>query len=259
MKKIYVVLVMLLCMSLVFTGCEKDEEIQPEPTLTTTPEEADVSGTSVDALQAYVDQLIEEGYSEEDAALKLQEYIKDHNEDAKGVRYTYTVSDVYIGSWMLCSDNIYDRAHWLDSWIYEPITNMWKDKVSTSESAALQRVTDHLERVGYGLSSNHSYAYWGCISGTYDYNAYGKKTWSDDYWWNDNNHGRVFGPVKVGSYWVTLGAFSRETGIWHKFINFYEARNKASNYSSYFPTRKVYYSGNTWEDGNCYLHVRIKD
>ena len=256
MKKIYVVLVMLLCMSLVFTGCEKDEEIQPEPTLTTTPEEADVSGTSVDALQAYVDQLIEDGYSEEEAALMLQEYITDLCGATKAARYTYTVSGVYIGSWMLCSKNIYDRADWLDKGIYEPITNMWKDKVSTNYTQAYARVNYHLSGEGFDLSIMHSAWYYGYINGSFYFNERGG-TWTDDYWWKDNNHGRVFGPVKVGSYWITLGAFSREKGVSHDFINFYQARDKAAGYSSYFPSSQSCYSGNTWADGYSYVKVRI--
>ena len=246
-------LIIFLMLPFLFS-CEKEyDEVQPEQIITA-PSETDVSGTSVDALQVYINQLTEQGFSEVEITRKLQEYI-----NTKAVNYTYTISGINIGSWMLLSKDTEDRAHWLDSWIYEPITNMWKDKVSSTSSDALKRVSDHLEEVGYGLSSCHSYAYYGYIDETYKYNANDKKTWSDDYWFVDNNHGRIFGPVKVGNYWVTLGAFSRETGIWHKFINFYEARNKAANYSSYFPTLESKYSGNTWEDGYSYVKVRIKN
>ena len=125
------------------------------------------------------------------------------------------------------------------------------------------KVTNHLTSVGYDLCYTHSYAYYGYIDDTYKYNAYNTQTWSDNWWTFDNNHGRVFGPVRVNCYgtyyWVTLGAFSRETGFWHKFINFYEARNKAANYSSYFPGSQSCYSGNRWEDGYSYIKVRYRN
>ncbi|MCD4791847.1 MAG: hypothetical protein K8R54_01340 [Bacteroidales bacterium] len=239
-------------------GCNKDKLLLQEAEEQAIAE-AEISGTSAESLQAYVDQLIEEGVSEEEVTRELQEYIEAHNSDAKSVNYTYTVSGVDIGSWMLLSKNTTDRAEWLDAGIYEPITNMWKDKVSTSSSKALSRISKHLSGEGFNLSAMHTSAYYGYINETYKYNAYNLYTWTDDYWYKDNNHGRIFGPVKVGDYWITLGAFSREKGISHDFINFYEARNKAAGYSSYFPSSQSVYSGNTWEDGYSYVKVRIRN
>lgn len=258
MKQKFLTLVAMSLFLVIFIGCEKDDEIQPETTITT-PVDADISGASEDALQAYVDQLMAEGFSEEEVTLKLEEYIKDQN--AKGINYTYRVNSINIASWMCETKNIYDRADWADrGYPYEPITNMWKDNKSTSKSQALQKITNHLKAVGYGKSLIHTGKYYGQIDGTWSVNAYPYMvgfyyTWSDDYWWNDNNHGRVFGPVKVGNYWISIASFSREEGGSHDFINFYQARNKAAGYSSYFPYSRSLYSGNTWADGYSYVKI----
>jgi len=135
------------------------------------------------------------------------------------VKYTNVVNGVNIGCWMLLSKSTTDRAHWNSSNIYEPITNMWKDKTSTTSSAALTRVKNHLVAVGFGTSSMHTYSYYGYIGSSYYFNAI-SSTYSDANFTQNNNHGRIFGPVKIGDYWVTIAAFSRETGLLHKFINF---------------------------------------
>ena len=235
MKRKTFTLVSISLFLAIFLSCEKDDTILPADEMRNENKmisQSDVADNSADDLNLFIQSLEQQGYSD--------------------------VSGVKIGCWMLKSKSTTDRADWIGKLPYEPITNMWKDKVSTTSTQALTRVKEHLNKVGFNLSIMHSYKYYGYINGTYKYNATTSKTYSDKNWLFDNNHGRIFGPVKVGDYYVTIGAFSRETGTKHNFINFYQARDKAAGTSTYFPTSaSSVASGNTWADGYSTIKVLI--
>lgn len=249
-------LLIALLLSLFQFSCKKDLDMPPASIMAT--ENKIVSQTEADDVNLFIQDLEKKGYSDAEIEKMLVEYYK-NQQYSKAVNYTYTVSSVKIGCWMLKSGSTTDRADWMGNLPYEPITNMWKDKVSITSTQALVKVKAHLGERGFGQSLLHSFKYYGYINGTYKYNATGN-TYSDDLFTKDNNHGRIFGPVKVGDYWITIGAFSRESGTSHNFINFYQARDKAAGISTYFPTSASNVaSGNTWADGYSTIKVLTKN
>jgi hypothetical protein len=260
MKRKTFTLVSISLFLAIFLSCEKDDTILPADEMRNENKmisQSDVADNSADDLNLFIQSLEQQGYSDAEIEKMLVDYLSTQ-QNSKATKYTYTVSGVKIGCWMLKSKSTTDRADWIGKLPYEPITNMWKDKVSTTSTQALTRVKEHLNKVGFNLSIMHSYKYYGYINGTYKYNATTSKTYSDKNWLFDNNHGRIFGPVKVGDYYVTIGAFSRETGTKHNFINFYQARDKAAGTSTYFPTSaSSVASGNTWADGYSTIKVLI--
>jgi hypothetical protein len=246
--------VMILFAIIFFSSCDKQEDqitLQKNEKIeqeTLVVSQDNISDEQTDDINLYIKSMEEEGYSDAEIEKMLVEYLNTQ-QNSKAVNYTYTVAGVKIGCWMLKSGSTTNRADWMGKLPYEPITNMWRDKVAVTSTQALLQVKAHLGAKGFNQSLMHSYNYYGYINGTYKYNATGN-TYSDDIFTHDNNHGRIFGPVKVGEYWITLGAFSRETGTEHKFVNFYQARDKAAGTSTYFPTSASNVaSGNTWADG----------
>ncbi|MDD2195684.1 MAG: hypothetical protein PHE03_02855 [Bacteroidales bacterium] len=260
MKRKTFTLVSISLFLAIFLSCEKDDTILPADEMRNENKmisQSDVADNSADDLNLYIKSLEEQGYSDDEIEKMLVKYLSTQ-QNSKAVKYTYSVSGVTIGCWMLKSCSTTDRADWRGKLPYEPITNMWKDKVSTSSTLAFLKVSQHLVKRGYDASFIHSYSYYGHINGTCKYNATGSTTYSDNSFYKDNNHGRIFGPVKVGDYWITIGAFSRESGTSHNFINFYQARDKAAGTSTFFPNKAVSKaSGNTWADGYSTIKVLI--
>ena len=121
--------------------------------------------------------------------------------------------------------------------ILEPINVMWIDYTAENHEEARGNVQDYLEQADFELEApgsslfpNHSYGYWGWYDGGMVTDMVRQwpatSTWVDALQPTENNHGRVFATVNVGTEenpaFYTLGAFSRESSRdeGHKFLSF---------------------------------------
>jgi hypothetical protein len=140
-----------------------------------------------------------------------------------------------IGKWMLAPDG--GAAHWLGE-VYEgkrlqePINVILVVEGDGGAGDATRRVLDASAAAGYPVRFGHSAGYRGSVGGR----LYGQlPRGRDDAFSNgpfefSNNHGRIFGPHKLGEAFVFVAAFSREAVDpfrWpgHRFASFNAARD----------------------------------
>ena len=120
-----------------------------------------------------------------------------------------------IGKWMLTCEGI--PSHWLGE-IYEgkslrePINLILIDAEAGSAEDAKQRLIAASTAAGYPVRMGHSVGYQGYIGDRLHPQL---PTGRDDAFSNEffelsNNHGRIFGPHRMGTVYVFIGAFSRE-------------------------------------------------
>ena len=141
-------------------------------------------------------------------------------------------SEITIGIWMFKSNYI---ANWLakkvdGEEVYEPINIIWVDYLSETDIEAKENIKDFLENNSFKTRDGSSTGYFTFVGESSQLKKISQhptdKTWSDGKSVADNNHGRIFTKRdNTGNAFYTLGAFSREKGISHKFISFNAARN----------------------------------
>jgi len=140
-----------------------------------------------------------------------------------------------IGRWMLTPQGV--ASDWLGE-VYEgknlrePINVIIVDEGASNADDAKSRLLEASARAGYPVRFGHSTGYQGYIGG--QLYAQLPKGW-DDAFSNDpfevnNNHGRIFGPHRMGDAYVFTGAFSREEvspfrSPRHRYASFNRARD----------------------------------
>jgi hypothetical protein len=135
-----------------------------------------------------------------------------------------------IGKWMFDPD--YKPSQWSDKElddkiIREPINIIIADSISKTGNEAEQNLLDALEKAGYKNRWGHASGFKGLIDNIYcnQFPSDSFHSISDESFLFDNNHGRIFGPYyKNGTYYFT-GAMSRESGYYHDYISFGQARD----------------------------------
>lgn len=179
---------------------------------------------------------------------------------AQAVTYTTYYDGLKVGVWMLDSQSYTDRSDWLGSGPYEPINILFKVKAG-STSQAMSRVNAALNGAGYYSVAGHGCKYYYGYMGSSYYRKYTPLcfAYSDRTAIFDNNHGRIFGARYHNGYYYVLGAFSREKGVTHAFINFNTARDKVVNirYQSGWSYGGWFYAGNASKDHNGYIKVLV--
>lgn len=140
-----------------------------------------------------------------------------------------------IGKWMLTAQDV--PSDWLGE-IYqgkvlrEPINLIIIDEGADSAADAVTRLIAASTHAGYPVRLGHSTGYQAMIAG--QLYAQLPKGW-DDAFSNEvfelsNNHGRIFGPHKLGEAYLFTAAFSREQVDpfrWpgHRYASFNKARD----------------------------------
>lgn len=151
---------------------------------------------------------------------------------------TYDLGDLGlppIGEWML--DRNLQPAKWFGEKLdgkelWEPINLVIIDAVATSAAEATERVIAAAAQAGYRERIGHSTGYSGLI-GDQIFGQIGRKVghaFSDGWFFVDNNHGRIFGPLAVDDAFLFIAAFSREhftlfPKISHDYVSFAVARD----------------------------------
>lgn len=140
-----------------------------------------------------------------------------------------------IGKWML--DSTGAAAHWLGERdrgksLREPINVILIDEAASDPEEAKARVLDASRAAGYPARMGHSSGYQAFIDGRlHPQLPIGRDdAFSDEPFEFSNNHGRIFGPHKVGDIFVFVAAFSREEVDpfrWpgHRYASFNRARD----------------------------------
>lgn len=106
------------------------------------------------------------------------------------------------------------------------------DERSGSAQEAIKRIEAASDAAGYRIRTGHSAGYQGMIDGQMfaqlprEHNA----AFSNDVFEVSNNHGRLFGPYRLGTSYLFIGAFSREEvrvaqTPHHSFASFNQARD----------------------------------
>jgi len=114
--------------------------------------------------------------------------------------------------------------------VYEAINIIWVDYLSETDIEAKEKIKEFLENNSFKTREGSSTGYFTFMGESTQLKKIRQhptdKTWSDGKSVSDNNHGRIFtNKDNTGNAFYTLGAFSREKGISHKFISFNVARN----------------------------------
>jgi len=140
-----------------------------------------------------------------------------------------------VGKWMIARDGTV--AHWLGERydgkrLYEPINVILIDEGATSAEDARHRLLAATKAAGYEVRIGHSTGYRGLIGGAlYEQLPKGfDEAFSNHIFEETNNHGRVFGPHRVGDAYMFVAAFSRERVkilAWpeHRYGSFRQARD----------------------------------
>jgi hypothetical protein len=139
-----------------------------------------------------------------------------------------------IGKWMFDSTGM--PSSWLGKKprgksIREPINIIIVDSVSKSADESKQNLTSAFDKAGYEDRWGHSSGYKGLIGGSY-YSQLPEKyfhAFSNHPLELDNNHGRIFGPHAVNGVYYYTGSLSRESGYFHNYISFTQARDDFSS------------------------------
>ena len=120
-----------------------------------------------------------------------------------------------VGKWMV--DEKGDFAHWLGELyegkpLREPINVILVDAGARNEEDAVKRLIAASKQAGYPIRRGHSIGYQASIGGTLHPELPTGKSgaFSNAPFELDNNHGRIFGPFKLGDSFVFVAAFSRE-------------------------------------------------
>ena len=120
-----------------------------------------------------------------------------------------------IGKWMIAPSG--QVANWIGKpvdgkEIYEPINVILFDPIAKTAVEAHDRLVAASARANFLVRSGHSSGYAGNIDGA----VYPELPWGPGDAFSDapfvlsNNHGRIFGPHKMPTGWLFVGAFSRE-------------------------------------------------
>ena len=140
-----------------------------------------------------------------------------------------------IGKWMISQGGVI--ADWLGKIhegkkLHEPINLILVDWGAASVADARARLVAAVTAAGYAVRFGHSAGYRGFIGGmVYDQLPTGfDDAFSDAFFEETNNHGRVFGPHRFGESYVFIAAFSRERfnlleWPWHQYASFNQARD----------------------------------
>ena len=140
-----------------------------------------------------------------------------------------------IGKWMIAADGTV--AHWLGEIhqgkrLHEPINVILIDEGATGADDARTRLVAAAAAAGYPVRFGHSTGYRGLIGGDlHDQLPQGRDdAFADRIFEESNNHGRVFGPHRVGEGFAFIAAFSRERVYFlewpaHRYDSFNEARD----------------------------------
>jgi len=120
-----------------------------------------------------------------------------------------------VGKWMVAPSG--QVANWLGQpvdgkEIYEPINVIIFDPIAKTAVEAQDRLVKASAAANFLVRSGHSSGYGAIIDGA----VYPELPWgpgnafSDEPFVLSNNHGRIFGPHKLPTGWLFVGAFSRE-------------------------------------------------
>lgn len=138
-----------------------------------------------------------------------------HAQDTPGVSVATPPGLPEIGKWMLTAQGV--PSDWLDEIfegknLREPINVIIIDEGAASSEDAKSRLLAAAARAGYPIRFGHSTGYQGHIGGQlYPQLPQGRDdAFSNDVFEVSNNHGRIFGPHRMGQTYVFTGAFSRE-------------------------------------------------
>jgi hypothetical protein len=125
---------------------------------------------------------------------------------------------------------------YLGRMLREPINVVIVDPVASSAADAVARLFRVCKAAGYEVRDGHSGGYRAHIGGAlYTQLPGGKgKAFANHPFELHNNHGRIFGPVRVKDGWLFIGAFSREKLVpfskaEHIFMSFAQARDEFSS------------------------------
>ncbi len=163
---------------------------------------------------------------------RLQEQkIQSQNLEYKNENETAINGLPVIGKWMFDSTEM--PSSWLGKKldgksIMEPINIIIVDSVSKSDDEAKQNLISAFDKAGYKDRWGHSSGYKGLIGGSY-YSQLPEKyfhAFSNHPLEFDNNHGRIFGPHSSNGVYYFTGALSRESGYFHNYISFTQARDE---------------------------------
>lgn len=140
-----------------------------------------------------------------------------------------------IGKWMISSSNA--PANWLGikfqgKEMREPINLVIIDSSSKTSAEAIARISQYCDTAGYKNRKGHSSGYSAYIGRSLYSQIPSEKdhAFSNRPYELDNDHGRIFGPYKVGGKFYFVGSFSREVvgrvglKMIHKYGSFRQAR-----------------------------------
>ncbi|WP_139198684.1 hypothetical protein [Devosia sp. YR412] len=140
-----------------------------------------------------------------------------------------------LGKWMLTSAGV--PSDWLGE-VYrgknlrEPINVIIVDDAATSAADAITRLIAASTSAGYPVRQGHSTGYQAAMDGGLHAQlpTGNDVAFSNGIYELDNNHGRIFGPVALGTSFVFIGAFSREdvdplADPGHQYGSFNQARD----------------------------------
>jgi hypothetical protein len=120
-----------------------------------------------------------------------------------------------IGKWMIAPDGTV--AHWLgevydNKRLREPINVILVDAAAQNADDAKRRLVAAAEAAGYPVRFGHSTGYRALIGDQFypQLPAGRDEAFSNRIFELSNNHGRLFGPHRMGNVYLSIGAFSRE-------------------------------------------------
>ena len=166
-----------------------------------------------------------------------------------------------IGSWLMAEDGT--PAHWLGALyqgrpLIEPINVVVLDPFAATSDEALDKFLGATATGGFGEKWGHSSGYWATIGNDLfpQISSHDDTALSDGQAIFENNHGRIFGPLRDGDRWVFVGALSRESfhpfaAHHHQFVSFNQARDEFAQRLSQGETYRLWgYSplGNVRDD-----------
>lgn len=140
-----------------------------------------------------------------------------------------------LGKWMLRSDGF--PANWLGQPYHgkelrEPINIIIIDNASATAEEAINRLMNACIRAGYPSRIGHSGGYMASIGGELhgQLPSQANHAFSNAFFGFNNNHGRIFGPCRLGDEIYFTGAFSREVidlfaDVKHRYSSFIAARD----------------------------------
>ena len=142
-----------------------------------------------------------------------------------------------IGKWMLQSDGSvsnYGGQLYQNKTLLEVVNAIIVDPTSKTAAASTTKLNSDMTAAGFGTQFGHSTGFSGVINNTtYAQQPTGwLSAFSDNYFWTQNNHGRLFGPAPAtGGGYVYSGALSTETPGFYgwTYTHLYVSSNTARN------------------------------